>query len=148
MEITSDILDLVRRFMAELIPFNAFLGIEVEELEQGRAVLRIPFRPEYIGDASRPALHGGLISTLIDTCGGAAVWTTVNLTDRVSTIDLRVDYLRPGRPEPLVAEGRVIRVGNRVGVVTIRAWHPSTPAETVAEGKGVYNIKRGSKEVR
>lgn len=143
MKITPDILALVRDVMTARIPFNAFLGIRVDELDRGFARLSIPFRGEYIGDSARPALHGGVISTLIDTAGGAAVWTTVNRLDRVSTIDLRVDYLRPGRAETLVAEARVVRTGNRVGVVTVRAFHESAPSETVADGKAVYNIKRG-----
>jgi uncharacterized protein (TIGR00369 family) len=146
MKNTSDILAIVRELMTTRIPFNAFLGIEVDAVEVGLARLSIPFRPEYIGDSARPALHGGVISTLIDTAGGAAVWTTVNRLDRVSTIDLRVDYLRPGRAETLIAEARVIRVGNRVGVVNVRTFHPSAPDETVADGKGVYNIKRGAHE--
>jgi uncharacterized protein (TIGR00369 family) len=138
--------EFVRRIMSEMIPFNAYLGVQVDALDHGYAVLSVPFRPEFIGDPMRPALHGGVISALIDTCGGAAVWTTVKLTDRVSTIDLRVDYLRPGRTEALITEGRVIRAGNRVGVVTIRAFHPSDPTAIVAEGKGVYNIKRAAAE--
>lgn len=143
MEITPDILEQVRQFMAEGIPFNRFLGLRVDELGDGHARLSVPFRPEFIGDPVRPALHGGVISALIDTCGGAAVWTTCGAHDRVSTIDLRVDYLLPGRGETLVAEGRVIRAGNRVAVVAIRAFHPSEPGATVADGKGVYNVKRG-----
>lgn len=126
----------------DFVPFNKFLGITIEDARDGYVRLQIPFRPEYIGDASRPALHGGVISTLIDTCGGFAVWTQIRLEDRVSTIDLRVDYLAPGAPEPLVAEGKVVRVGNRVGVVDVRCWQPSAPERTVATGKGVYNIKR------
>lgn len=126
----------------EFIPFNKFLGIEIESANKGAVRLALPYRPEYIGDASRPALHGGVISTLIDTCGGFAVWTTISLEDRVSTIDLRVDYLSPGAPEKLVADGTVVRVGNRVGVVDIRVFQPSAPDRTVATGKAVYNIKR------
>jgi uncharacterized protein (TIGR00369 family) len=144
MQINDEVLGLVRKFMRELVPFNGFLGIEVDSLSEGRAVLSLPFRPEFIGDSTRnpPALHGGLIATLLDTCGGAAVWTTVNPTDKVSTIDMRVDYLRPGRSERLLAEALVIRTGNRVGVTTMRAYHPSAPSEVIAEARGVYNIKR------
>lgn len=126
----------------ELIPFNKFLGIDIEEAREGWVRLGLPYRPEYLGDASRPALHGGVISTLIDTCGGFAVWTTISMEDRVSTIDLRVDYIAPGAPEKLVADGTVVRVGNRVGVVDVRVFQPSAPDRTVATGKGVYNIKR------
>jgi uncharacterized protein (TIGR00369 family) len=144
MLINDEVLELVRKFMRELVPFNAFLGVEVDSLAEGRAVFSLPFRPEFIGDSTRnpPALHGGLIATLLDTCGGAAVWTTVNPTDKVSTIDMRVDYLRPGRGEPLLAEATVIRTGNRVGVTTMRAFHPSAPSDAIAEARGVYNIKR------
>jgi len=128
--------------LSEVIPFNKFLGITVEEARAGYAKLLLPYRGEYIGDASRPALHGGVISTLIDTCGGFAVWTQIETQDRVSTIDLRVDYLAPGHAEPLIAEAQVVRVGNRVGVVDVRCWQPSAPERTVATGKAVYNIKR------
>ena len=131
----------LRHVMEQFIPFNKFLGMRVAEIDRGRARLEIPFREELIGDPRRPALHGGVISTLADTCGGAAVWSTLDDPYiRVSTIDLRIDYLRPGRAETLVAEAMIVRAGRRVGVVDIRLFHPSAPAETIATGKGVYNI--------
>ncbi|MCU0694609.1 MAG: hotdog fold thioesterase [Polyangiaceae bacterium] len=132
----------VRRIMAEMIPFNRLLGIEVVELQAGRAVLALPFRQELLGDPLRPALHGGVLSALADTCGGAAVWTAIGPQDRVSTIDLRVDYLLPGPPERMVAVADVLRVGNRVGVAAIRIASASLPHQVVAEGKGVYAVKR------
>jgi uncharacterized protein (TIGR00369 family) len=137
-------LALVREFMEETVPFNRFLGIRVGSIEPGHARLELPFRPELIGDPMRPALHGGVISALLDTCGGAAVWSNVSPTDRVSTIDLRVDYLRPGLSELLVAESRVLRLGNYVGVADLKAYHPSAPDQLVATGTGVYNIRRAS----
>lgn len=124
------------------IPFNRFMGIKVAAHGDGSARLELPYRPEFIGDPRRPALHGGVISTLIDVCGGFAVWTKIAIEDRISTIDLRVDYLSPGRPELLVCEAKVVRVGNRVAVTDVRAFHPSEPTTTVATGKAVYNIKR------
>ncbi len=129
-------------FFKDFIPFNRCLGIQLTEAREGWVRLELPFRPELIGDASRPALHGGVISTLIDTCGGFAVFTAIPFGEKVSTIDLRVEYLSPGREELLAAEGQVVRVGNRVGVVDIKCFHPSTPDKIVATGKGVYNIKR------
>lgn len=132
----------VRKFFAEEIPFNRYVGLEILKLEKGTATVKLPFRPELVGDPFRPALHGGAIATLLDTTGGAAVWTELTPTDRVSTVDIRVDYLRPGRLEELHAEGCVRRVGNRMGVVAIRAYHPSHPDETIAEAMAVYNIRR------
>lgn len=133
--------DVLKQVMEELIPFNRFLGVKMKEGRPGFAALEIPFRDELVGDPLRPALHGGVLSTLADAAGGAAVWS--GLEDeraRVSTIDLRIDYLRPAKLEAVVAEATVVRLGNRVGVVDVRLFQPSAPADAIATGKGVYNI--------
>jgi uncharacterized protein (TIGR00369 family) len=133
--------DVLREVMEELIPFNRYLGVRLTTARAGFAALEIPFRPELVGDPLRPALHGGVLSALADAAGGAAVWT--GLEDeraRVSTIDLRIDYLRPAKLETVVAEAVVVRLGNRVGVADVRLFHPSAPGDTIATGKGVYNI--------
>ena len=136
----------LKALFESVIPFNCFLGITVDQLEDGEAHLALPFRPEFIGNPMLPALHGGVISSLLDTAGGAAVWSQIDEGDRVSTVDLRVDYLRPGRPEPLIGRGRVVRLGNRVGVAELRAWHPGREDRLVAAGMGVYSISHLSSE--
>ncbi len=135
-------LDSVRQFFDTAVPFNTFLGLKVLEMERGSVVAALPYRPELVGDSTRGALHGGVISMIADTVGGAAVFTLTDPGDRVATIDLRVDYLRPGRQEDLRARGRVVRVGNRVGVSSIEVFHPSAPDEPIAVSQGVYTIKR------
>ena len=131
------------RLTEEFIPFNKFLGMRVASIKKGFARIEIPFRPELIGDPLRPALHGGVVSTLADTAGGMAVWSGVDdERSRVSTIDLRIDYLRPARLETLVAEATVVRLGNRVGVADVRMFNIDAPDDTIATGKGVYNIMK------
>ncbi len=133
----------VKAFMEEQIPFNKHLGIRLLELREGEATLEIPYRDALIGDPFRPALHGGVISALLDTCGGAAVFSTfTDVGDRTSTVDLRVDYLRPGRQETVRAHGRVLRIGNRVAVVHLDAFHPGAEDAPIATGTGVYNVRR------
>lgn len=134
----------IRELFLTRIPFNRVLGIEIVQLSPGEALFSVPFRPELIGDPDRPALHGGVLSAVADTCGGCAVWTAVGEDDRVSTIDLRVDYLRPGQPEELRCVGRVLRLGNRVGVAQITLFHPSAEDTPIAEAKGVYSVKRAA----
>lgn len=129
-------------FLEEEIPFNKYLGLKVEKAENGFARISLPYRPEFTGDARRPALHGGILSTLIDTCGGVAVWTCCELEDRIATIDMRVDYLRPAPQADLLAESRVRLMGNRVGNVHTKIFTRQEPDKIIAEGRAVYNIRR------
>jgi uncharacterized protein (TIGR00369 family) len=133
--------DVLKQVMEEVIPFNRYLGVRATAVRKGFARLEVPFRDELVGDPLRPALHGGVLSAVADAAGGAAVWVSVDDDRaRISTIDLRIDYLRPARLETLVAEATVVRLGNRVGVADVRLFHPDTETETIATGKGVYNI--------
>jgi uncharacterized protein (TIGR00369 family) len=131
----------LRQVMEELIPFNKYLGVRAIEIDRGHVRIEVPFRPELIGDPLRQAMHGGVISMLADTAGGAAVWSALDdPRARVSTIDMRIDYLRPGGQETLVCEASVVRLGRRIGVTDMRLFHPSAPADSIATGKAVYNI--------
>ena len=130
--------------MEQHVPFNKHLGIKGETVEAGRAVLVLPVRPEFVGDPRRPALHGGVLSALIDTAGGVAAWSVLSAAESISTVDLRVDYLEPaGLQGPLRAEAVLVRKGNRVCHVRIRL---TQNGQLVAEGTGVYNIHRKRKE--
>ena len=105
----------LRDFIENKIPFNHYLGVKVRSLEQGKCTLAIPYRPELLGDSRRKAIHGGVLSMLIDTCGGFAVWSMCDLDDRIATIDLRVDYLKPAVETDLMAEATVKLLGQHPG---------------------------------
>ena len=130
----------VLRIMEELVPFNRLLGMRGESLSEGRCVLRLPVRGELVGDPRRPAIHGGVLSSLIDTAGGVAAWSTLNDDESVSTVDLSVDFLEAaGLEGDLRASAVLLRKGNRVCHVRVTV----TQGEVlVAEGRGVYNIHR------
>ena len=132
------------RLMETLSPFNKLLGFRVELLEAGHAIVWLTPRPEFVGDPRRATLHGGVLSTLIDTAGGAAAWSTLELVeDAVSTVDLRVDYLEPAVVgDDVRAEARLRRKGNRVCHVQIEVTQGGT---AIATGVGVYNIYRGTR---
>jgi uncharacterized protein (TIGR00369 family) len=134
----------VLRMMEEHVPFNRLLGIRGESVEPGHAVLVLPVRGDFVGDPRRPALHGGVLSSLIDTAGGVAAWSALLGGESVSTVDLRVDFLEPARVAgPLRAEARLVRKGNRVCHVRVALTQDD---RLVAEGVGVYNIHRRKKE--
>ncbi len=130
----------VKELMNKWVPFHIHLGMRLVSMTEGFARMELSYRDEFIGDPRRPALHGGLISTLVDSCGGAAVWSKIDTNDRLSTVDLRVDFLRPGPPEDLVCEAGCLRVGNMVGVSEMSVFAAGDPERIIATGKGVYNI--------
>jgi uncharacterized protein (TIGR00369 family) len=140
--------DLLRRWFDEGIPFHRLLGVRLEVAELGRVVLRIPWSDDLIGDPRRPAVHGGVLSTLADAAGGAVCFGMLESEhDRVSTVDLRVDYLRPGTPGDLLCEARVVRLGNRVAVTRSHMYLHEVPGpddvdEPIATAQAVYNVIR------
>jgi uncharacterized protein (TIGR00369 family) len=134
--------DVLRELMEEQIPFNKFLGLRARKIASDEVVLHLPFKPELIGDPLRQALHGGTISMLIDTAGGAVAFMNVGEGERVSTVDLVVDYLRPGPPADILAKARVVRRGNRVCTANVDVVRADDETVAIAQGRGVYNIHK------
>src|SRR4051794_41547985 len=116
----------LRHVFEEAVAFNRVLGLKVESTDPDVPKLRFDMKPELIGNPRRQILHGGVISAVLDVAAGFAVHLAVaKLKDQdphrgdfpnIGTIDLRVDYLRPGRGKFFIASARVVRLGNRVAV--------------------------------
>ena len=105
-------------------------------------------RPELIGNPRRQILHGGVISAVLDVAAGFAIHLAVAQGERrgsgarhfpsIGTIDLRVDYLRPGRGNYFIATGRVVRLGNRVAVAHMELVNDT--GELIATGGAAYMV--------
>jgi uncharacterized protein (TIGR00369 family) len=134
--------DVFRSAINEMMPAHKLLGITLQDIEEGYALLSMPFKPELVGDPRSQRLHGGMIAALLDSCGGAAALTTfTSPDDLLASIDIRIDYLEPGRPEDVLAEGKLHRSGKAIIVTSMRAWHPESDI-TIAEARGVYRVRR------
>ena len=134
-------------FFEQGIPLHVWLGLRVEQVAPGRCLVRVPYRPELIGDPTRPALHGGVATTLADAAGGLAVFTRLGPTDRTSTVDLRMDFLRHGQPDAdLWCSAQVIRLGNRVAVTDCEVWQEGEPRRTLGKARAVYNVVQSAPE--
>lgn len=129
----------IKEFFEEHIAFDKHLGLEVEELRPGWVRARLPFRAEFVGDPFRKALHGGVISTVVDATAGAAALSTLPYGSRCSTVDMRVDYLLPAQAETLIAEGTVLRSGNQVAVINVEVFQGE--GQRIATGRAVYSLK-------
>ena len=132
----------------QMIPFNRVLGLKIDSLDPKAPRLRFDMRPKLVGNPIRQILHGGVISATLDVVGGLAI-ALASLADmseaptpqnfpNIGTIDLRIDYLRPGRGKYFVATGRVVRLGGRVAVVHTELV--SDTGEQIATGSAAYII--------
>jgi uncharacterized protein (TIGR00369 family) len=133
----------LHNFIENEFPFHLLLGVRVDHLGEDCVRLFIPYKDQLIGHAKRSMIHGGVISSLVDICGGFAVWTHCKPEDHIATITLSVDYLRPAKAFDLYAEARIRLLGNKVGNAHVVVWSAGNRETHIAEGRGVYNIKRG-----
>jgi uncharacterized protein (TIGR00369 family) len=88
---------LARQFI-EAIPHSRALGMMLSEIGDGVAEISMPYDARFVGDPKTGVIHGGAVSALMDTCGGAAVMSHPNAPAGTATIDLRIDYMRSATP--------------------------------------------------
>ena len=118
-------LEIIRQFVAE-IPFLKALSATVVELERCRCCLSLPWRAGLVGEQSTGIIHGGVITTLLDSASGAAEFSAIPRVMQIATLDLRVDYLRPAMPRvDIMAEASCYRLSKNVAFVRGRAFQES-----------------------
>jgi uncharacterized protein (TIGR00369 family) len=95
----GDFAAIVAKAMGSSSPFLRGLAFEISSLGAGVCVAKLPYRPELVGDPGSRVLHGGVVTTLLDSAGGAAVLSALGSPTALATLDLRIDYLRSMPPE-------------------------------------------------
>jgi uncharacterized protein (TIGR00369 family) len=91
------------------------LGYHGVEQREGSAVIEWDATPDYCFHApSGPIVHGGMVTTLLDTAMGGACWSVLADGESFLTADLGVEFMRSARPGVLRAEGRVVQRNRRV----------------------------------
>lgn len=134
--------ELIKHAVENLVPIHQAIGIEVHEVLEEKITLKIPYSDVVIGDIRSNRWHGGILALAMDVAGGmAAVTTFESFEDRITTVDIRVDYLEAPKGEDLYIDGEILRLGNRIVVCKMKAYHKNNPT-ILAEGKGVYYILR------
>jgi len=137
----------IRRLFETTVPFNQVLGLKVHSMDPAAPQLRFDMRPDLIGNPRRQILHGGVISAVLDVAAGFAIHLAAAKSKgesaeghfpSIGTIDLHVDYLRPGRGNHFIATGRVVRLGNRVAVAHMDLVNDT--GELIATGGAAYMV--------
>ena len=127
------------------------MGIQVDSLSLDEVRMHVEMREELVGNHMQGILHGGVIASILDVAGGAmallgafqrfpelpAVERMMNLS-KLGTIDMRVDYLRPGRGQRFDAKATLLRAGNKVAVVRSELYNDD--GYLIAVGTGTYLV--------
>jgi len=98
------------------VPFAKLLGIEVDLLEPGHAVLSMKMRDDLMRNGG--IAHGGAVATLIDSAMAFAIIQLLGENEHTVTVDLTIHYLRPLSAGTARASARVVRAGKRVVTVS------------------------------
>ena len=141
----------LRAIFEERIRFNQLLGLRIDTLEADRVSAHIAMRPELLGHFTHQRLHGGVISATLDAIGGLAVMAAIGARHmdepplqrlqrfgKLGTIDLRVDYLRPGMGKQFTVTAEVTRLGGRIASTQMRLVNDE--GTLIATGAAAYTV--------
>ncbi len=141
----------LRQIFEEKIPFNHLLGLKITRLEPAAVAARIDMRPDLVGHFAYNRLHGGVISAGLDAMGGLAVMAAIGAKHmdeapmdrlhrfaKLGTIDLRIDYLRPGIGSHFELRAEVLRLGSRVATTRMEFLGPQ--GELMSAGAAAYIV--------
>ena len=141
----------LRQIFEEKIPFNHLLGLKITRLEPAAVAARIDMRPDLVGHFAYNRLHGGVISAGLDAMGGLAVMAAIGAKHmdeapeqrlhrfaKLGTIDLRIDYLRPGIGSHFELRAEVLRLGSRVATTRMEFLGPD--GQIMSAGAAAYIV--------
>ena len=150
-ELDTEIVSSLQNLFEEKIVFNKLLGLKLNAVTATHVSASMVMRPDLIGNFSEGRLHGGVISAALDTTGGIAVTAALCARHagesfdqhvvrfaRLGTIDLRIDYLRPGISTHFEMRAQVIRLGARIA--NTRMEFLGADGKLLATGNGVYIV--------
>lgn len=142
---------MIRAIFEERIVFNKHLGMSVDLMSAEKAVISLQMQSQLVGNYRKQILHGGVIASVIDAAGGLVAFLglaermkdlpgdeAAGAFSKLGTIDMRVDYLRPGSGNSFTCTAYPLRNGRKVAVV--RSEFHNDSDELVAVGTGSYIV--------
>ncbi len=120
--------------MVSRSPFNRFLGMKAESIDEDKLVLSIAWREDLISSPERQSTHGGVLAAMVDACCDYVIAARVGRA--IPTVDLRVDFHRTATPGDLKVEARIVQLGSTLATAEARIHDLN--GRLIASGKGVY----------
>lgn len=141
----------LKHVFEEMVVFNKVLGLQITHINSEEVRASIAMRPELVGHFSYNRIHGGVISAALDALGGLACMAAIGARHmdeaptqrlhrfaKLGTIDLRIDYLRPGIGEHFSLQAEVLRLGSRVA--NTRMAFSGADGKLLATGSAAYIV--------
>ena len=126
--------------MSESAGFRELIGTEVSGVEEGRAVARLEAEDRHLNPNG--TVHGGVVYTLVDISMAEALRTKVEGDGRPVTIEIKINYLEPGKPGSLSSAARIRKAGGRITIVEAEVSQEDS-GEVVALATGTYTLVDG-----
>ncbi|MEY4979577.1 MAG: hypothetical protein RLZZ352_1847 [Pseudomonadota bacterium] len=150
-EFEPEFVEGLRLIFEERIVFNQVLGLKITQLRPDRVSARLNMRPDLVGHFSYNRIHGGVISAALDAMGGLACMAAMGARHmdeapeqrlhrfaKLGTIDLRIDYLRPGIGSHFELHAEVLRLGSRVASTRMEFVGPN--GQLLSSGAAAYIV--------
>lgn len=141
----------LKKVFEEMVVFNQVLGLKITKINSEEVRGQIAMKPELVGHFSYNRIHGGVISAGLDALGGLACMAAIGARHmdepplqrlhrfaKLGTIDLRIDYLRPGIGEHFTLQAEVLRLGSRVA--NTRMSFSGADGKLLATGSAAYIV--------
>jgi uncharacterized protein (TIGR00369 family) len=150
--LANNVANYITQFFNENMPFNQLLGLKISHLDDFQTEIRFEWQDKLMGNPVHKILHGGVTAAVLDTVGSVAALLNgiKNLSSEAEinafyaqlpnggTLDMRVDYLRPGKGKQFIATAQVIRRGKKVAVCRMDLHNES--GLHIATGTATYII--------
>ncbi len=132
---------LFRLFVEKMAPYTReFLKIEVLNVTPGNLETKLLYNKLFVGNELTRCMHGGVIASLLDHSAGMACWSSFKDDDTLcSTVDLRIDYLKPAPLEDLICVSHVINSTDRLIRADATVYN-SDKTIKIATGRGLFNV--------
>jgi uncharacterized protein (TIGR00369 family) len=145
--------EIIKKFSVALeqIPFNQLLGLRMGDITSDGVHMHFSMKKEFIGNYFYGILHGGVISSVLDMVGGVAIMLAAiqkcpeknleemaSIIGKASTINLHIDYIRPGKGEDFIAKAHLMHSGNKISFARMELYNEENTL--IASGSGAYRV--------
>lgn len=126
------------RELVDAIPYARFLGLRVER-DADQLVCVLPFRPEIVGNARLPAVHGGVVGAFLELTALLGLMDQSDGPQIPKPINFSTDFLRSARATDTHGRAEIVKLGRRIANVRVVAFQDD-PSKPVAAGIGNFRL--------